>query len=150
MNHAGEISYITRLAEPDVALITNAGPAHIEFLGSTEAIARAKGEIFEGLKAGGVAVINADERYAPLWRELAAGRRQLEFGIEAGAAVSASYRLRGLDSEIILKTPLGETSAVVPAPGVHNVRNALAASAAASAVQGPVAGGGGGPAGVPG
>ncbi|MBI2225748.1 MAG: UDP-N-acetylmuramoyl-tripeptide--D-alanyl-D-alanine ligase [Betaproteobacteria bacterium] len=139
MNHAGEISYITRLAEPDVALITNAGLAHIEFLGSTEAIARAKGEIFEGLKAGGVAVINADERYAPLWRELAAGRRQLEFGIEAGAAVSASYRLRGLDSEIILKTPRGETRAVVPAPGVHNVRNALAASAAASALQVPLA-----------
>jgi len=139
MNHAGEISYITRLAEPDVALITNAGLAHIEFLGSAEAIARAKGEIFEGLKAGGVAVINADERYAPLWRELAAGRKQLEFGIEASAAVSAGYRLRGLDSEIMLKTPLGEASAVVPAPGLHNVRNALAASAAASALQVPVA-----------
>lgn len=139
MNHAGEISYITRLAEPDVALITNAGLAHIEFLGSSEAIARAKGEIFEGLNAEGVAVINADERHAPLWRELAAGRKQLEFGIEAGAAVSASYRMRGLDSEIILKTPFGEASTVVPAAGLHNVRNALAASAAATALQVPVA-----------
>jgi len=139
MNHAGEISYITRLAEPDVALITNAGLAHLEFLGSTEAIARAKGEIFEGLKADGVAVINADERYAPLWRELATGRQQLEFGLEAGAAVSASYRLRGFDSEIIVKTPRGEARTVVPAPGLHNVRNALAASAAASALQVPVA-----------
>ena len=139
MNHAGEISYITRLAEPDVALITNAGLAHIEFLGSTEAIARAKGEIFEGLQADGVAVINADERYAPLWRELAAGKKQIEFGLGASAAVSASYRLRGLDSEIILKTPLGEARAVVPAPGLHNVRNALAASAAASALQVPPA-----------
>ncbi len=139
MNHAGEISYITRLAEPDVALITNAGLAHIEFLGSTEAIARAKGEIFDGLKTDGVAVINADERYAPLWRELAAGRKQLEFGLEASAAVSASYRMRGLDSEIILKTPLGEASTVVPAPGLHNIRNALAASAAATALQVPMA-----------
>jgi len=139
MNHAGEISYITRLAEPDVALINNAGLAHIEFLGSTEAIARAKGEIFEGLKADGVAVINADEPYAPLWRELAAGRKQLEFGLEASAAVSASYRMRDLDSEIILKTPLGEARAVVPAPGLHNVRNALAASAAATALQVPIA-----------
>jgi UDP-N-acetylmuramoyl-tripeptide--D-alanyl-D-alanine ligase len=139
MNHAGEISYITRLAEPDVALITNAGLAHIEFLGSSEAIARAKGEIFEGLKADGVAVINADERYAPLWRELAAGRKQLEFGLEASAAVSASYRLRALDSEIILRTPLGEASTVVPAPGLHNISNALAASAAASALQVPMA-----------
>ncbi len=139
MNHAGEISYITRLAEPDVALINNAGLAHVEFLGSAEAIARAKGEIFDGLQADGFAVINADERYAPLWRELAAGRKQLEFGIEARAAVSASYRMRGLDSEIILKTPLGEANTVVPAPGLHNVRNALAASAAATALQVPPA-----------
>lgn len=139
MNHAGEISYITRLAEPDVALINNAGFAHIEFLGSTAAIARAKGEIFEGLKADGVAVINADERYAPLWRELAAGRKQLEFGLDAGAAVSASYRIHGLDSEIVLKTPRGGASAVVRAPGLHNVRNALAASAAATALRVPVA-----------
>lgn len=139
MNHAGEISYISRLAEPDVALINNAGLAHLEFLGSAAAIARAKGEIFEGLHADGVAVINADECYAPLWRELATGRKQLEFGLEARAAVSASYRLRGLDSEIILKTPLGEAETMVPAPGLHNVRNALAASAAASALQVPIA-----------
>ncbi len=139
MNHAGEISYITRLAEPDVALINNAGLAHIEFLGSAAAIARAKGEIFEGLKADGVAVINADECYAPLWRELAAGRKQLEFGLDAAAAVSASYRIHGLDSEIVLKTPLGGASAVVRAPGLHNVRNALAASAAATALRVPVA-----------
>jgi UDP-N-acetylmuramoyl-tripeptide--D-alanyl-D-alanine ligase len=61
MNHAGEISYLTRLARPDVAVITNAGAAHVEGLASVEAIARAKGEIFEGLEASGTAVINADE-----------------------------------------------------------------------------------------
>ena len=139
MNHTGEISYVTRLAEPDVAVITNAGRAHLQFLGSAEAIAHAKGEIFEGLKADGVAVINADERYAPLWRELSASHTQLEFGLAGGAAVSASYRLRELDSEIVLRTPLGEASMVVPAPGLHNVSNALAASAAASALRVPVA-----------
>ena len=52
MNHAGEISYLTRLARPGVALITNAGAAHVEGLGSVEAVARAKGEIFEGLSPG--------------------------------------------------------------------------------------------------
>ncbi len=139
MSHADEISYITRLAEPTVALINNAGLAHVKFLGSADAIARAKGEIFEGLRAGGTAVINADDRHAQLWRELAAGSKQLEFGIEAIAAVSASYRINALDSEIMLKTPLGEASAVVPAPGLHNVRNALAACAAATALQVPVA-----------
>lgn len=139
MNHAGEISYITRLAEPDVALINNAGVAHIENLGSTEAIARAKGEIFEGLKAGGTAVINADERFAQLWRDLAQGKRQIEFALEAKAAVTATCKVRELDSEIVLSTPLGTAPAVVPAPGLHNVKNALAASAAAIALAVPAA-----------
>ena len=138
MNHAGEISYITRLAEPDVALINNAGVAHIENLGSEEAIARAKGEIFEGLKPGGTAVINADERFAQLWRELAQGKRQIDFALETKAAVTATCKVRELDSEIVLSTPLGTATGVVPAPGLHNVKNALAASAAATALEVPV------------
>ena len=64
MNHAGEIGYLTRLARPTLALITNAGAAHVEGLGSVEAVARAKGEIFEGLDQQGIAVINADDPYA--------------------------------------------------------------------------------------
>lgn len=139
MNHAGELSYITRLAEPDVALINNAGVAHIENFDSAEAIARAKGEIFEGLKAGGVAVFGADERYAPLWRELAADKKQIDFALDVQAAVTATYEFRRRESEIVLRTPLGEARAVVPAPGLHNVRNALAASAAATALAVPVA-----------
>ena len=135
MNHAGEIRYLTQLAVPDVALVNNAGRAHLEHLGSEEAIARAKGEIFEGLGPGGVAVINADERYAPLWRELTAGRKQLEFGIENPAAVSATYQLRYLESEIVVKTPRGEAGATLKAGGLHNVKNALAASAAAAALE---------------
>jgi UDP-N-acetylmuramoyl-tripeptide--D-alanyl-D-alanine ligase len=135
MNHPGEIRYLAQLAAPDVALVNNAGRAHLEHLGSEEAIARAKGEIFEGLQTGGVAVINADERYAPLWRELAAGRKQLEFGIENPAAVTATYRLRYLESEIVVKTPRGEAGATLRVGGLHNVKNALAASAAAAALE---------------
>jgi UDP-N-acetylmuramoyl-tripeptide--D-alanyl-D-alanine ligase len=137
MNHAGEIRYLARLAAPDVALVNNAGPAHIEFFASVEDIARAKGEIFEGLKAGGTAVINADDRYAALWRELAGGRRVVEFGLSRPAAVSARYALRHLESEIVVRTPQGEAQALLKAPGLHNVRNALAASAAAVALQVP-------------
>ncbi|MEE8255099.1 MAG: UDP-N-acetylmuramoyl-tripeptide--D-alanyl-D-alanine ligase, partial [Nitrosomonadaceae bacterium] len=74
MNHFGEISYLTRLAKPSVALITNAGAAHIEELGSVEAVARAKGEVFEGLDKLGVAVINADDSNEQLWRKLAGSR----------------------------------------------------------------------------
>ncbi len=137
MNHAGEIRYLARLAAPDVALVNNAAPAHIEFFASVEAIARAKGEIFEGLKPGGTAVINADDGHASIWRDLAAGRRIVDFGIERRAAVSATYRLKWLESEIVVKLPQGEARAVLKAPGVHNVRNALAASAAAVALQVP-------------
>ena len=137
MNHAGEIRYLTRLAAPDVALVNNAGPAHFEFFGSVEAIARAKGEIFEGLQPGGTAVINADDRYAGLWRALAGDRRVVEFGLSRPAAVSARYALRYLESEIVVRTPHGEVQAVLKAPGLHNVRNALAASAAATALEVP-------------
>ena len=137
MNHAGEIRYLARLAAPDVALVNNAAPAHIEFFDSVEAIARAKGEIFEGLKPGGTAVINADDRHAGIWRDLASGRRIVDFGIEHPAAVSATYRLRWLESEIVVRTPLGEARALLKAPGLHNVKNALAASAAAVALQVP-------------
>ena len=134
MNHAGEIRYLGALARPDVALVTNAGMAHRQFFDSEEAIARAKGEIFEALPARGTAVINADDRHAPLWRGLAAGRRIVEFGLEHEAAVTARYTLRFLESEIVVNTPAGEAAALVRAPGVHNVRNALAASAAAHAL----------------
>src|SRR5687768_91294 len=137
MNHAGEIRYLTRLAAPDVALVNNAAPAHIEFFASVDAIARAKGEIFEGLKPSGTAVINADDGHAEVWRDLAAGRRVVDFGIERRAAVTATYRLKWLESEIVVKLPQGEARAVLKAPGVHNVRNALAASAAAVALQVP-------------
>ena len=137
MNHAGEIRTLSRLAAPDVALINNAGTAHVEFLGSVEAVARAKGEIFESLRPEGTAVINADDRHAGLWRELAGDRRVVDFGIESRAAVSATYQLRWLESEIVLKSPQGEARAVLKAPGLHNVRNALAASAAAVALKVP-------------
>jgi UDP-N-acetylmuramoyl-tripeptide--D-alanyl-D-alanine ligase len=137
MNHAGEIRYLAELANADVALVTNAGRAHIEFLGSAEAIARAKGEIFETLRPEGTAVINADDCYAPLWRKLTDGKRRVEFGVEQPATVTGSYRLHAFESEIVLKTPVGEASTRLNAPGLHNVRNALAAAAAAVALNIP-------------
>ena len=139
MNHAGEISGLTRLARPDVALINNAGRAHIEHLGSEEAIARAKGEIFEGLSGDGIAVINADDAYVALWQKIINKNNYLRFGLDKAAEVSARYELHALDSAIHLKTPAGEISATLNAPGLHNVRNALAASAAAIALNTPLA-----------
>jgi UDP-N-acetylmuramoyl-tripeptide--D-alanyl-D-alanine ligase len=139
MNHAGEISRLTRLARPRIALINNAGRAHIEYLGSEEAIARAKGEIFEGLAADGIAVLNADDVYAPLWQQLSSKNKCLQFGFERFAEVRARYKLHPLHSVVHFQTPAGALSATLDAPGVHNVRNALAACAAAIALEIPLA-----------
>lgn len=139
MNHAGEIDYLTRLARPDVALVNNAMPAHLEGLGSVEGVARAKGEIFAGLTGDGTAIINVDDAYAGLWRQLAAPHRILSFGLDRPADVSASYQLQADGSEILLRTPQGEAGLRLAAPGLHNVRNALAATAAALAMGVPLA-----------
>jgi len=135
MNHAGEIDYLTRLASPDVAIITNAGSAHIANLGSLEAIAQAKGEIFAGLSKQGTAIINADENFAAMWRVLAGSHPLIEFAVEAQAPVSAKAKHSDFMELIDVVTPLGNFSAKLHVPGLHNVRNALAATAAATALK---------------
>ncbi|HSH54253.1 MAG TPA: UDP-N-acetylmuramoyl-tripeptide--D-alanyl-D-alanine ligase [Methylotenera sp.] len=134
MNHTGEISYLTKLAKPTVALVNNAGIAHIGELGSVEAIAKAKGEIFEGLAADGIAVINADDDFAPHWRALIGQRKTISFGLKNTADVSASYELQADASVMNIKTPNGQFGTVLPTPGLHNVMNALAATSAALAM----------------
>ncbi|HWR87802.1 MAG TPA: UDP-N-acetylmuramoyl-tripeptide--D-alanyl-D-alanine ligase, partial [Acidiferrobacterales bacterium] len=130
MNHPGEIDYLTKLACPTIALINNAAAAHLAGLGSVEAVARAKGEIYAGLAADGIAVINADDAYADLWRELAAPHRIITFGLDRTADVSAEFQLDAGGSTIHLKTPHGGISMRLSLLGRHNVMNALAASSA--------------------
>jgi UDP-N-acetylmuramoyl-tripeptide--D-alanyl-D-alanine ligase len=134
MNHPGEIAYLTRLAKPSVALVNNAQPAHLEGLGSVEAVARAKGEIFEGLDANGVAAINTDDAYATLWKSLAAPHKMLTFGLDGDSDVSADYRLDAESSAVVLNTSQGNIAVQLGVPGLHNVRNAVAATTAALAM----------------
>lgn len=131
MNHRGEISYLTRLAEPDVAIVNNAQRAHLEGLKTVEEIAHAKGEIYEGLGDDGVALVNADDAYAPLWRDLAKGKRIVEFGVEHEADVGADYTLDVYGSQLTLHLPTGDVQLSLQVPGMHNVRNAVAAAAVA-------------------
>ncbi len=138
MNHTGEIEYLSRLANPDVALITNASGAHLAGLGSVEGVARAKGEIFAGLKQGGTAVINADDVYEPLWRKLAEGHAVLEFGINGYPSVYGKWQAQEFGARLAVLTPHGEFAASLQVPGVHNARNALAATAAAVALDVPL------------
>jgi len=137
MNHPGEIDYLTHIALPDVALITNASGAHLEGLGTVEAVAQAKGEIFAGLKYQGIAVINADDEHAPLWRVLAGQHRTLEFGLDRPAEVSGQWQARGDGLLLQVQTPAGNFSAELRVTGAHNARNALAATAVAIALHVP-------------
>ncbi len=130
MNHAGELDYLSHLAAPDAALVNNALRAHLEGLGSVDAVARAKGEIYGGLRPDGIALINADDPHADLWRGLARARRVVEFGLEQGD-IRAEYRLDALGADLTLHLPGGPLAVRLAVPGLHSVRNAVAASAAA-------------------
>lgn len=132
-NHFGDIAYLTALVNPDVAILNNAGPAHLEGFGSLDGVARGKGEIFHGLAPGSVAIINRDDTYADYWCDLAGGHRIIDFALDRPAQVSgrvldeASHRVRitAMDQQVDFHLPL---------PGRHNLRNALAAAAASLAV----------------
>ena len=135
-NHAGEIARLAAIARPSVGVVTAAGPVHLEGFGSLEGVARAKGELYAGLPADGVAVINEDDPFAPLWHELAAPRRCVGFGLAAGAAFRAEQISQSLDIggpllEFRLVTPDGSADVRLALPGRHNAHNALAAAAAA-------------------
>lgn len=134
MNHMGEIDYLTHIAKPNVAVINNANTAHIGELGSRENIARAKGEIFAGLQDGGIAVINADNDFADYWQTLNVGRKVVTFGLQQQADVTASYQEQAGVSQVKLTTPNGQVSFELKVEGVHNISNALAASATAYAL----------------
>ncbi len=103
MNHAGEIDYLTRIARPSIALVNNAQRAHVGILGSVEAIARAKGEIYAGLAPSGIALVNQDDAFSAYWKGLTARRPTIPFGLGEGATVRAVPSGPG----ITVTTPLG-------------------------------------------
>ena len=130
MNHPGEIAYLAPIGAPTVALVTNAQRAHLEGMGDLDEVAREKGSIFVGMPANGVAVINADDRYAPTWREMAGAHAVRTFGIDHAADVSGKVRQHGLETAVQLSAPEGEAEIRLSIPGRHNARNAVAAAAA--------------------
>lgn len=132
-NHRGEIAALTTLARPSIGVITQCAPAHLEGFGSIEGVARAKGELFECLPDDAAAVVNADDPYAELWRELARPRRCISFGAGANADVRVRAASGAGRKHIALDTPAGEVEVDLALPGAHNAFNAGAAAAAAIA-----------------
>ena len=128
----GDIAYLTAVVRPDIAVVNNIAPAHLERMGSLLGVADTKGAIYDALPAGGVAVINADDAFAPYFAERAHGRRLIRFGLEATADVSARDLVVEADgSRFTLVTPEGTVDVQLSLPGRHNICNALAATALA-------------------
>ena len=132
MNHRGEIALLAALAAPTIALVNNAQREHLEFMGSVEEVAAENASVYDALAANGIAIVNADDAQAAYFRRRAGRRAVVDFGLERGM-VRGTYVLKGLSSELRLQTPQGQATATLAIPGLHNVRNALAAAACAHA-----------------
>ena len=138
-NHSGEIAYTSRFAKADVVIITNVGAAHLEGFGDVNGVARAKGEIIEILNPNGIAVLNADDAFFDYWKNVAGSRKIIAFGLHENANIRAeNIDVKIENNQFVtrfdLKTADGEIRVNLPLAGNHNVLNALAATAAASAL----------------
>lgn len=136
-NHVGEIAYTVSLTKPQVAIITNAGNAHVGEFGGPDKIIQAKGEILEGLPADGTAILNLDDKAFATWQQRNGGRRMLSFAVSNSAADFYTGELardaRGCLA-FTLQSPAGSARIQLNLLGEHNVANALAAAAAAHAL----------------
>lgn len=133
MSRAGEIRRLAEIAAPEIGVVTNIGPAHLEGVGGIAGVVAAKAEIFEGIMPEGTAVLNADDAVTPA---LAAGwsGKRVSFGLSAAADVRAE-RIERAESGAAFTLALADGGRVrvrLPWLGEHNVRNALAAAAAAA------------------
>jgi UDP-N-acetylmuramoyl-tripeptide--D-alanyl-D-alanine ligase len=136
-NHPGEVAALVRTARPSIGLITNAGAEHLEGFGNLEGVARAEGEMVEGLAPDATAIINADDEFTALWR----GRTRasvVSFGIAsradfAGSEIVTTLETKGFVTRFKLQSPSGSAPIVLATGARHNVVNALAAAAAAAA-----------------
>jgi UDP-N-acetylmuramoyl-tripeptide--D-alanyl-D-alanine ligase len=133
MNHKGEIGYLADIARPTLALVNNAQREHLEFMNSVEEVAAENAAVYDGLPGDGVALVNADDAQAAYFRARAGKRRVVDFGLSGNPEVTGRHQLGALSSQLSIQTPAGEVQATLAIPGLHNVRNALAAAAAAYA-----------------
>jgi UDP-N-acetylmuramoyl-tripeptide--D-alanyl-D-alanine ligase len=140
MNHSGELAALTRLVRPHVAIVTTIAPAHMGFFADEEAIADAKGEIFQGLESGGTAIVPHDSRHRD--RLIGAAKpyatKIVTFGLQEGADYRAVETMRTRTGGTFVTARFGqrELSFTLSQPGVHWVSNAMAILAAVDAVGG--------------
>jgi UDP-N-acetylmuramoyl-tripeptide--D-alanyl-D-alanine ligase len=139
-NHTREIAYTVEIAKPNVVLVNNVAPAHIEGFGSIEGVARAKGEIYQGIPQDGTAVINDDDGYAHFWDAALIDKKVLRFSVTKPSAVHAQdihFNDAGF-GEFTLVVPGGTADIQLQVAGLHNVSNAVAAAACTFALGFPI------------
>ena len=131
---SGDIAYLSGIAGPEVGLVTNVGPAHLQGFGNEKGVAEAKGEIYAALPETGWAVINGDEPWSAMWQKISTAGHSLTFGTKADHDV----RLERKDDRARIVTPRGGFDLELPLPGEHNLLNATAAAAVAIALEIPL------------
>ncbi|MFV0264186.1 MAG: UDP-N-acetylmuramoyl-tripeptide--D-alanyl-D-alanine ligase [Kluyvera sp.] len=135
-NHQGEIAWTVSLTRPEAALVNNLAAAHLEGFGSLAGVAKAKGEIFTGLPENGIAILNADNNDWANWQHVIGDRTVWRFSPSAAGSdfSAADVRITSQGTAFTLNTPKGSVDVLLPLPGRHNIANALAATALATAV----------------
>jgi UDP-N-acetylmuramoyl-tripeptide--D-alanyl-D-alanine ligase len=135
MNHRGETRELCAIVAPTIALVTNAQREHQEFMRSVAEVAQEHADAIAALRRGGIAVFNADDAHAEVWRTAArgAGASVTSFGIERGADVTGTFVLYPERSDVVVRTPETSFTVSLQVPGRHMIANALAAAAAARA-----------------
>jgi len=139
-NHQGEIAWTVSLTKPEAALVNNLAAAHLEGFGSLEGVAKAKGEIYTGLPANGIAIMNADNNDWLNWQSVIGARKTWRFSPNAANSdfTATNVHVTSHGTEFTLQTPTGNVDVLLPLPGRHNIANALAAAALAMAVGAPL------------
>ena len=133
-SNPGDVAYLAGIARPDVGIINNIGPAHLQGFGDVEGVARAKGELFAALPRSGAAIINSAEPWVDLWLGINGAGTIYYFNGEGDKHVHA----RPGEDGVVVSTPVGEYSLRLPLPGQHNLTNALAATALSLALGVPL------------
>ncbi len=134
MNNRGEIEYLSGITSPTMGLITNAGSAHIGNLGSISEVAKAKGELVDGLTTGSKIILNLDDPSVGRWKKQAKGLSVVGFGFNDFSDVSATFDLQNNRSEVDMLVFGKPCKINLNVPGIHNVRNAMAAAAVCSSL----------------
>ena len=134
-SNPGDIAYLAGIARPDVGVITNIGPAHLQGFINIQGVAQAKGELFAALPTDGVAIINAAEPWVDLWQDINRAGKVFYFNGDGEDHIRAHHDA----DNVVVSTPTGEFPLQLPLPGLHNLTNALAATAVCLALDVPLA-----------